>query len=117
MVRDLIQHLDIDKSMGLDGIHMRELEEVLTEPLSIIFQQSWQTGEAPVRKCDIHPEGGLEGGSRELQACQSDLGAWEGYKTFRSAIMRHMKDNQAIGPSKHGFLKGRSCLTNLSWTE
>ncbi|PKU31339.1 rna-directed dna polymerase from mobile element jockey-like [Limosa lapponica baueri] len=30
-----------------------------------------------------------------------------------SAIMRHMKDTQAIRPSQHGFMRGRSCLTNL----
>ncbi|PKU41110.1 hypothetical protein llap_8580 [Limosa lapponica baueri] len=36
--------------MGSDGIHprvLRELVDVLTEPLSIIYQQSWQTGEVP----------------------------------------------------------------------
>ncbi|PKU41752.1 rna-directed dna polymerase from mobile element jockey-like [Limosa lapponica baueri] len=30
-----------------------------------------------------------------------------------SAILQHMKDTQAIRPSQHGFMKGRSCLTNL----
>jgi len=30
-----------------------------------------------------------------------------------SALSRHVKDNQGIGPSQHGFVKGRSCLTNL----
>ncbi|KAK4819842.1 LOW QUALITY PROTEIN: hypothetical protein QYF61_012987 [Mycteria americana] len=30
-----------------------------------------------------------------------------------SAIRRHVQDNQAIRPSRHGFVKGRSCLTNL----
>jgi len=30
-----------------------------------------------------------------------------------SAIMQHIRDNQAIRPSQHGFMKGRSCLTNL----
>ncbi|PKU39685.1 hypothetical protein llap_10012 [Limosa lapponica baueri] len=51
MVRELLQHLYIHKLMGLDGIHLkvlRELVEVLTEPLYIIYQQSWQTGEVPV---------------------------------------------------------------------
>jgi len=27
--------------------------------------------------------------------------------------MRHVQDNQGIRPSQHGFMKGRSCLTNL----
>ncbi|PKU38106.1 rna-directed dna polymerase from mobile element jockey-like [Limosa lapponica baueri] len=30
-----------------------------------------------------------------------------------SAIMWYVKDTQVIRPSQHGFMKGRSCLTNL----
>ena len=30
-----------------------------------------------------------------------------------STIIQHMRDNQMIRPSQHGFMKGRSCLTNL----
>jgi len=30
-----------------------------------------------------------------------------------SALPGHVKDNQGIRPSQHGFMKGRSCLTNL----
>ncbi|GAB0183988.1 mitochondrial enolase superfamily member 1 [Grus japonensis] len=51
MVTDLPQHSDIHKSMGLDGIRprvLRELVEVLTKPLSIIYWQSWVTEEVPV---------------------------------------------------------------------
>ena len=28
-------------------------------------------------------------------------------------LTRHVKDNQGIRPTKHGFMKGRSCWTNL----
>ena len=50
-VSDLLSHLDTHKSMGLDGIHSRVLQElvdVLAEPLSIIYQQSWLTGEVQI---------------------------------------------------------------------
>ena len=30
-----------------------------------------------------------------------------------STITQHMWDNLMIRPSQHGFMKGRSCLTNL----
>jgi len=30
-----------------------------------------------------------------------------------SALPGHVKDNQGIRPSQHGFMKGRFCLTNL----
>ncbi|KAK4816300.1 hypothetical protein QYF61_014598 [Mycteria americana] len=64
---------------------LREQAEVLTKPLSIIYQQSWLTGEVP--------------------------GDWR--RAILSAIMQHVQDNQAIRPSQHGIMKGRSCLTNL----
>ena len=51
MVGDLLQHLDVHKSMGPDGIHprvLRELAEKLAKTLSIIYQQSWLSGEVPV---------------------------------------------------------------------
>jgi len=31
-----------------------------------------------------------------------------------SALTRHVNDNQGIRPSQHGFMKGRSCLTNFN---
>ncbi|KAK4826087.1 hypothetical protein QYF61_005046 [Mycteria americana] len=51
MVSHLLHHLDTHKSMGPDGIDprvLRELAEVLTKPLSILYQQSWLTGEVPI---------------------------------------------------------------------
>jgi len=49
-VNDLLCHLDAYKYMGPDGIHPRvprELAEEVAKPLSIIYQQSWLTGEVP----------------------------------------------------------------------
>ncbi|PKU31493.1 rna-directed dna polymerase from mobile element hypothetical protein [Limosa lapponica baueri] len=50
VVNDLLLHLNPHKSMGLNWIHasvLRELVGELTKPLSIIYQQSWSTGEVP----------------------------------------------------------------------
>lgn len=46
-VIDLIHHLHIHRPTGLDEVHtrlLREPAEELTEPLSIIYQQTWLTG-------------------------------------------------------------------------
>lgn len=51
MVSHLLNYLNICRSLGVDGIHpkvLRELSKVLTKTLSIIYEQSWLSGEVPV---------------------------------------------------------------------
>ncbi|PKU27869.1 rna-directed dna polymerase from mobile element jockey-like [Limosa lapponica baueri] len=107
--------------MGPNGIHprvLRELAEVLTEPLSIIYQQSWQTGEVPAEwrlanVMPIHKKGRKEdpGNYRPVSLTLVPGKVME--QIILSAIMWHVKDTQVIRPSQHWFMKGRSCLTNL----
>ncbi|KAJ7396261.1 rna-directed dna polymerase from mobile element jockey-like [Pitangus sulphuratus] len=47
---DLLLQLDPFKSMRPDGIHpriLKELTDVIAKPLSMIFEQSWESGEVP----------------------------------------------------------------------
>ncbi|PKU44026.1 rna-directed dna polymerase from mobile element jockey-like [Limosa lapponica baueri] len=121
MVRDLLQHLDINKFMGPDGIQLRvlrDLAEVLTEPLSTIYQQSWQTGEVTANwrlenVMPIHKTGRKDdpGNYRPVSLTSVPVKVME--QIILSAIMLSMKHTQVIRPSQHGSMKGRSCLTNL----
>ncbi|GAB0182120.1 hypothetical protein GRJ2_000677300 [Grus japonensis] len=121
MVSDLLHHLDTHESMGLDGIYprvLRELAEVFTKPLSIIYQQSWLTGEVPAdwRLANVTP--------MYKKVWKEDLGNSKPViqtlvpgnvmeQIILSAITWYIQDNQVIRPSQHGFVKGRPCLTNL----
>jgi len=59
-VRDNLSNLDTHKSMGPGRMHprvLRELADVIAEPLPIIFERSWRTGEVPQdwRKASVTP--------------------------------------------------------------
>ncbi|KAK4815376.1 hypothetical protein QYF61_001364 [Mycteria americana] len=121
MVSDLLHHLDTHKSMGHDEIHprvLKELAEVLTKPLSIIYQQSWLTGEVPAdwRLANVMPifkKGQKEDVGNYRPVSLTSVPGKLMEQITLSAITRHVENNQGIKPSQHGFRKGRSCLTNL----
>jgi len=120
-VNDLLCHLDTYKSLGLDGIHPRvprELAEELAKPLSIIYQQSWITGEvqddwrlAIVMPIDKKVWKEDPGNYRPVSLTSVPGKIMERF--ILSALIRHVKANQGTRPSQHGFMKRRSCLTNL----
>jgi len=55
--------LNVNKSMGLDGVHPRVLQELaewVAEPLSIIFEKSWLSDEVSDDITPIHKKGSKE---------------------------------------------------------
>ncbi|PKU49671.1 rna-directed dna polymerase from mobile element jockey-like [Limosa lapponica baueri] len=122
VVNDLLMHLDLHESMGLDGIHprlLRELARELTKPLPIIYQQSWSTGEVPddwrvANVTSIYKKGWKEDPGNYKPVSLTSVPGKVMEQIILSAIMQRMKDTQVIRPSQHGFMRGRSCLTNLT---
>jgi len=121
VVNDLLCHLDTYKSMGPDGIHprvLRELAEELVKPLSIIYQQSWVTGEVPddwriASVTPIYKKGRKEDPGNYMPVSLASVPGKIMEWFILSARTGHAKDNHGIRPSQHRFMKGRSCLTNL----
>ncbi|KAK4805387.1 hypothetical protein QYF61_003960, partial [Mycteria americana] len=111
----------IHKSMGPDEIHprvLKELADVLTKPLSIIYQQSWLTGEVPAdwRLANVTPifkKGRKEDPGNYRPVSLTSVPGKLIQQIILSAITRHVENNQGIKPSQRGLRKGRSCLTNL----
>uniref|UniRef100_A0A493U2D9 Reverse transcriptase domain-containing protein n=1 Tax=Anas platyrhynchos platyrhynchos TaxID=8840 RepID=A0A493U2D9_ANAPP len=121
MVGDLLRHLDVRKSMGPDGIHpriLRELAEELAKPLTIIYQQSWLSGEVPVdwRLANVTPiykKGWRVDPGNYRPVILTSVPGKLMKQIILCVITRHLQGKQAIRPSQHGFMKGRSCLMNL----
>ena len=103
MISSLLHHLDTHKSMGPDGIHprvLRELVEVLTKPLSIIYQQSWLTKEVPVdwRLANvilIYKKGQKEDPGNYRPVSLTSVPGKVMEPIILSAITWHVQDNQA----------------------
>ncbi|KAF1468727.1 hypothetical protein FQV17_0013856, partial [Megadyptes antipodes antipodes] len=120
-VNDLLCHLDAHKSMGPDGIHprvLRELAEELAKPLSIIYQPSWLTGEVPddwrfANVTPIYKKGRKEDPGNYRPVSLTSVPGKIMEQFILMAFTRHVRDSQGIRPSQHGFMRGRSCLTNL----
>ncbi|TRZ08015.1 hypothetical protein HGM15179_019091 [Zosterops borbonicus] len=120
-VRELLSCLDVHKSMGPDGIHprvMRELADELVKPLSIIYQQSWLTAEAPddwklANVTPIHKKGGKEDPSNYRPVSLTSVPGKIMEQFILSVITQHLQDGQGLRPSQHRFRRGRLCLTNL----
>lgn len=65
---DLLCKLDNHPTMGLNGMNsrvMKELAKELTNPLSIIYQQSWLSGEVAQRG------DGVSGSVQKVSGCDS----------------------------------------------
>ncbi|RMC17127.1 hypothetical protein DUI87_05704 [Hirundo rustica rustica] len=120
-VRELLRCLDTHKSKGPDGIHprvMRELADELAKPLSIIYQQSWLTGEVPddwklASVTPIHKKGGRGDPSNYRSVSLTPVPGKIIEQFILSVITQNLQDGQGLRPSQHGFRRGRSCLTNL----
>ncbi|TRZ09940.1 hypothetical protein HGM15179_017169 [Zosterops borbonicus] len=120
-VREQLRCLDSHKSMGPEGIHprvMRQLADELAKPLSIIYNQSWLTGEVPedwklANVTPIHKKGGKEDPRNYRPVSLTSVPGKIMEQFILSVIMQHLQDGQGLRPSQHGFRRGRSCLTNM----
>ncbi|KAK4832922.1 hypothetical protein QYF61_026565 [Mycteria americana] len=92
-----------------DGIHPRVLRELA---------ESWLTGEVPAdwKLANVMPtykKGQKEDPGNYRTVSLTSVPGKVMEQIIWSAITQHVQDNQVIRPSHHGFMKGRSCLTNL----
>ena len=116
-----LKKLDPTKAPGVDGISSRVLVELageIAEPLAAIFQNSLETGEVPRswKVADVVPifKKGMKSvpGNYRQVSLTSHIGKLMG-KFIQDEITSHLDRYDLLNDTQHGFMRGRSCLTNL----
>ena len=117
-----------EKSPGLDGVHpmvLQQTAEVVADPLARIFQASCGVLPADWIKANVVP-------IYKKAAARTDANNYRPVSLtsvpckimesiIKDAVLSHIESNDLITGHQHGFVSGRSCLTNLlevleAWT-
>ena len=120
-VASKINNMKENKSPGVDGLSpkiLKETVEQISKPLAHVFNMSLQEGIVPVewKVANIIPL--FKKGSRNKSVNHRPVSLTSVIcKLLETIIRDHMMDflvkHKLINTSQHGFLKARSCLTNL----
>ena len=120
-IKKLIDNLNPDKSIGPDDMHARmliELKDHLAEPLAFIFNETLRRGKIPQdwKRANVSPI--FKKGSRNLAENYRPISltsiVCKMMETLiRDRLMQHLKDEKLLSPKQHGFISGRSTVTQL----
>ena len=116
-----INNMKENKSPGVDGISpkiLKETVEQISTPLAHLFNMSLKEGIVPFewKEANIIPL--FKKGSRNKSVNYRPVSLTSVIcKLLETIIRDHMMDflikHKLINPSQHGFLKAKSCITNL----
>jgi len=120
-VCETISQLAANKASGPDDISPKVLIEtasVISKPLSIIFTESFSSGEVPSdwRIANVTPifkkgPKSNPGNYRPVSLTSCVCKVME--RVIKDKVLEHLTRHQLINDSQHGFLPQRSCLSNL----
>jgi len=121
MVEDKLLKLKVDKSPGPDGLHpriLKELGQVISYPLKIIFSKSLEEAHVPTawKLANVKPiyKKGLKSDKANYRPVSLLSVLNKVLETLISErIVDYLMKNGLISKYQHGFVKGRSCLTEL----
>ena len=121
MVLKLIESLNPNKSIGPDDMHPKmliELKNDLATPLTYIFNLSLKSGKMPNdwKLANISPI--YKKGSQNLAINYRPISLTSIVckmmeKFVRDRIMNHLKEKNLLSKKQHGFISGRSTVTQL----
>ncbi|XP_070619981.1 polyadenylate-binding protein 4 isoform X1 [Erythrolamprus reginae] len=120
-VRDYLRELNEYKSPGPDGLHpkvLKELADTIAEPLLLIYQISWITGDLPEdwKRADvvpIHKKGKKTDPGNYRPISLTSIPGKILEKITQKQLIHFLETNKIISNSQHGFIRNKSCQTNL----
>ena len=120
-VREKVLLLKPFKSVGVDkvsGFVLRKCSETLNVPLSIIFSESYKTGELPStwKQANITPlfkKGSRLEASNYRPVSLTSIVCKLMESIIKDTIVSHLEKFKLINANQHGFVKNKSCTTNL----
>ena len=120
-VKSKLNKLNKSKSAGPDGFHprvLRECADTICTPLAIIFNKSMMESKLPESWKEAHVKPIFKKGRR------TDPGNYRPISltsvickvmesVIRDSIVEHIMSNDLFCDNQHGFVPGRSCITQL----
>ena len=124
MVLKKLRMLSNNKSAGPDDIHptvLHETAESVSLPLSIIYNKSLKEGKQPTIWKDshvipIHKKGSKTDPSNYRPISLTSVPCKIMESIIRDEVIEHLMTNSLINDAQHGFVPGRSCITQLLTT-
>ena len=121
MVKKSLKELNPHKSCGPDGIHAKilfELAEVIAPALTALYNQSLTQRRVPKdwKSANITPifkkgSKNKAGNYRPISLTSIVCRIMESF--IKNAILKHLLENNLLSPRQHGFISGRSTITQL----
>ena len=97
---------------------LKDYADILAPALTLIFNKSMSEGEVPAdwKQANVTPifKKGTKadpGNYRPVSLTSIPCRVMEA--CIRDKIVRHLEENELINPSQHGFMRRKSCTTNL----
>ena len=120
-VLKVIKQLKINKSPGIDGIHprvLKELEEVISNPTTLIYQKSVNSSQLPKQWKDAEITPIFKKENRSLPKNYRPVSLTSIIckileKMIVEDIINHINANQLNCEEQHGFTPHKSTTTNL----
>ena len=121
LVKEKIVKLRSSAAPGPDKICPKLLQgvvDVICQPLAIIYARSLEEGVVPKdwRCANVTPifkKGSKSSAGNYRPVSLTCILCKVMESIIRDAIVKHLAENKLLLPSQHGFMKAKSCLTNL----